>query len=248
MVGLGLIGLFWEWKPIGITVFLSSAFSWVLMPFIFAAVAGANTDLTRHGVDALRSFLTPLLVVSFVQSVWAFVEYWRHGPTLRLKARQAGQLVVNIQREKEKRVAKRYLITPLSPCWKLPVVDKLMCEHCPVRQRKRSCWRLKMGCQCSPAIIDALLSEMAAKTGETGWLLSSTSAPMAERATPSLPPLQHFSAPSTGQIRLARTCRFLRATSFACSRVGAIPSPIHRSRSVAQSTLDANCFLATSVP
>jgi len=174
MVGLGLIGLFWEWKPIGITVFLSSAFSWVLMPFIFAAVAGANTDLTRHGVDALRSFLTPLLVVSFVQSVWAFVEYWRHGPTLRLKARQAGQLVVNIQREKEKRVAKRYLITPLSPCWKLPVVDKLMCEHCPVRQRKRSCWRLKMGCQCSPAIIDALLSEMAAKTGETGWLLSST--------------------------------------------------------------------------
>ncbi len=174
MVGLGLIGLFWEWKPIGITVFLSSAFSWVLMPLVFAAVAGANTDLTMRGVDALRSFLTPLLVVSFVQSVWAFIEYWRHGPTLRLKARQAGQLVVNIQREKEKRVAKRYLITPLSPCWKLPVVDKLMCEHCPVRQRKRSCWRLKMGCQCSPAIIDALLSEMAAKTGEERWLLSST--------------------------------------------------------------------------
>ncbi len=174
MVGLGLIGLFWEWKPIGITVFMSSAFSWVLMPLVFAAVAGANTDLTMRGVDALRSFLTPLLVVSFVQSVWAFIEYWRHGPTLRLKARQAGQLVVNIQREKEKRVAKRYLITPLSPCWKLPVVDKLMCEHCPVRQRKRSCWRLKMGCQCSPAIIDALLSEMAAKTGEERWLLSST--------------------------------------------------------------------------
>jgi hypothetical protein len=31
-----------------------------------------------------------------------------------------------------------------------------------------------MGCQCSPAIIDALLSEMAAKTGEERWLLSST--------------------------------------------------------------------------
>jgi hypothetical protein len=174
MVGLGLIGLFWEWKPIGITVFLSSAFSWVLMPFVFAAVAGANTNLTMRGVDALRSFLTPLLVVSFVQSVWAFVEYWRHGPTLRLRARKAGQLVVNIQREKEKRVAKRYLITPLSPCWKLPVVDKLMCEHCPVKKRKRPCWKLKMGCQCSPAIVDALLSGMAEKMGETGWLLSST--------------------------------------------------------------------------
>jgi len=174
MVGLGLIGLFWEWKPIGITVFLSSAFAWVLMPFVFAAIAGANTDLTMRGVDALRSFLTPLLVVSFAQSVWAFVEYWRHGPTLRLRARKAGQIVVNLQREKEKQVTKRYLITPLSPCWKLPVVDKLMCEHCPVKRRKRPCWRLKMGCQCSPAIVDSLLTEMAEKVDEKRWLLSST--------------------------------------------------------------------------
>ncbi|MCS3918980.1 hypothetical protein Q2T83_05535 [Fervidibacter sacchari] len=174
MVGLGLIGLFWEWKPIGITVFLSSAFAWVLMPFVFATIAGANTDLTMRGVDALRSFLTPLLVVSFVQSVWAFVEYWRRGPTLRSRASKAGQLVVNLQREKEKRVAKRYLITPLSPCWKLPVIDKLMCEHCPVKQRKRPCWKLKAGCQCSPAIVDALLTEMAEKVDEKRWLLSST--------------------------------------------------------------------------
>ncbi|MCS7186525.1 MAG: hypothetical protein N3B10_08585 [Armatimonadetes bacterium] len=174
MVVLGLIGLYWDWRPIGITVFLSSAFAWVLMPFVFAAIAGANTELTMRGVDALRSFLTPLLIASFVQSVWAFVEYWRHGPTLRLRARKAGQLVVNIKKEKEKRPAYKYLLTPLSPCWKLPVVDRLMCEHCPVMKRRRPCWRLKAGCQCSPAIVDAVLAGMAEKMGEAGWLLSST--------------------------------------------------------------------------
>lgn len=175
MVALGLVGLYWEWRPIGITVFLSSAFAWILMPFVFAAIAGANTDLTMRGVDALRSFLTPLLIVSFVQSVWAFVEYWRYGPTLRLKARKAGQLVVSIQREKEKkRPTYRHFLTPLSPCWKLPVVDRLMCEHCPVMKRRRPCWRLKAGCQCSPAIVDAVLTGMAEKMGEAGWLLSST--------------------------------------------------------------------------
>ncbi len=174
MIVLGLLGLYWEWRPIGITIFLSSAFAWVLMPFVFAAIAGANTDLTMRGVDALRSLLTPLLIASFVQSVWAFVEYWRHGPTLRLKARKAGQLVVSIQREKERRPTRRPFLTPLSPCWKLPVVDRLMCEHCPVMKKKRPCWRLKAGCQCSPTIVDAVLAGMAEKTGEAGWLLSST--------------------------------------------------------------------------
>jgi len=103
-VGLGLIGLYWEWRPVGLTTFLSGVAAWFLMPFAFAAVAGANTDLTMRGVDALRSFLTPLLLVSFVQMVWAFVEYWRSEATLRWRARSAGQLVVNLQtQEKPKR-------------------------------------------------------------------------------------------------------------------------------------------------
>lgn len=171
--GLGLVGVFGEWRPIGIATFLLSAFAWVLTPFVFAAVAGSNTELTVRGVDALRSFLTPLLIISFAQSVWAFVEYWRQGPTLMLKARKAGQLVVNVWKEKEKRTTKRYIITPLSPCWKLPVVDRSMCEHCPVMKRKRPCWKLKMGCQCNPAIVDAVLMGMAEKMDEKRWILSS---------------------------------------------------------------------------
>ncbi len=175
LVGLGLIGSFWEWRPIGITVFLSSASCWFLLPFAFAAVAGANTQLTMRGVDALRSFLTPLLVVSFVQAVIAFVEYWRQGPTLRLRARRAGQLVVQLTPQKEKTPPRRQLITPLSPCWSLPLIDRTMCEHCPVKKRRRPCWRLKAGCQCSPAIVDALLTEMAEKVeSEARWMLSST--------------------------------------------------------------------------
>ncbi len=175
LVGLGLIGLFWEWRPIGITVFLSSAFCWFLLPFAFAAVAGANTELTMRGVDALRSFLAPLLIVSFVQALIAFVEYWRRGPTLRVRAQKAGELVVNIRTEEKKPRRPRTVLTPLSPCWKLPVVDRLMCEHCPVMKRRRPCWRLKAGCQCSPAIVDALLIGMAEKgSAEAGWLLSST--------------------------------------------------------------------------
>lgn len=174
MVGLGLIGLFWEWRPIGVTIFLSSVFAWLVMPFVFAVIAGSNTDLTMRGVDALRGFLTPLLVVGFAQSVWAFIEYWRYGPTFRLRARKTGQLVVNIQSERKERKTRRFLLTPFSPCWKLPVVDRLMCEHCPVMKRKRPCWKLKEGCQCSPAIVDAVLAGIAEKMGETGWLLSST--------------------------------------------------------------------------
>lgn len=175
LVSLGLIGLYWEWRPIGITMFLSSAFAWLVMPFVFAAISGSNTDLTMRGVDALRSFLTPLLVVGFVQSVWAFVEYWRSGPTLRRRFVSAGQLVVNLQREREreKRQKRPVLLTPLSPCWKLPVIDKLMCEHCPVMKRKRPCWKLKAGCQCSPNIVDSVLANMAEKMGDVSWLRSS---------------------------------------------------------------------------
>lgn len=175
-VGLGLIGLYWEWRPVGLTTFLSGVAAWFLMPFAFAAVAGANTDLTMRGVDALRSFLTPLLLVSFVQMVWAFVEYWRSEATLRWRARSAGQLVVNLQtQEKPKRPPPPPLLTPFSPCWKLPVVDRQMCEHCPVRKRRRPCWRLKMGCQCSPEVLDALLANVAATVGsEANWMFSST--------------------------------------------------------------------------
>lgn len=173
LVVLGLVGLFWDWRPLGITIFLFSALAWVLMPFAFAAVAGSNAELTMKGVDALRSFLTPLLIVSFIHSVWAFVEYWRHGPTLMLKAKKSGQLVVSVQREKEKRPYQRHLLTPFSPCWKLFVVDRLMCEHCPVMKRRRPCWKLKAGCQCSPAIISAVFSKMTDKSGETGRIFSS---------------------------------------------------------------------------
>lgn len=175
LVGLGLMGLYWEWRPIGITVFLSSVFSWLAMPFVFAVIAGSNTDLTMRGVDALRSFLMPLLIVSFVQSVWAFYEYWQSGPNLRRSLKSAGQLVVNIQREREKERKQplRALLTPFSPCWKLPVIDKSMCEHCPVMKRRRPCWKLKAGCQCNPNIVDLVLANMAAKMGETSWLMSS---------------------------------------------------------------------------
>ncbi len=175
LTGLGLIGLYWEWRPIGVTVFLSSVFAWVIMPFLFAAVAGSNTSLTMRGVDALRSFLTPLLVVSFVQSVWAFFEYWRSGPNLRRNLKSVGKLVVNIRREREteKRKTSQVFLTPFSPCWKLPVIDKLMCQHCPVMKRRRPCWKLKGGCQCNPNIVDAVLANMAAQTGETSWLISS---------------------------------------------------------------------------
>ncbi|MCS7193154.1 MAG: hypothetical protein NZ937_09280 [Armatimonadetes bacterium] len=175
LVGLGLVGLFWEWRPIGITVFFSGVFVWFAMPFLFAAVAGSNTDLTMRGVDALRSFLTPMLIVGFVQSVWAFFEYWRSGSTWRFKFKSSGELVVNIKREqeKEKKTTRRPFLSPLSPCWKLPVIDKLMCEHCPVMKRRRPCWKLKMGCQCNPSIVDSVLASMAEKMGEAMWISSS---------------------------------------------------------------------------
>lgn len=164
-IGLGLIGLFLEWRPIGMTMFLGSAFVWFIVPPLFIAVAGAKTSLALLGADALRGFLTPLLIIGFIQAVWAAVDYWRHGPTLRLRARKGAQLVFRVK-EVEKRVPRRRpMLTPLSSCWKLPVMDRLMCEHCPVMKRRRPCWKLKAGCQCSPAIVDALLTGLSEEGG-----------------------------------------------------------------------------------
>ncbi|GBC98108.1 hypothetical protein HRbin17_00604 [bacterium HR17] len=164
-IALGLLGYFWDWRPIGVIMLVSSAVAWFVVPFLFAAVAGTNTGLVMQGAYAMRSLLTPLLLVGLGQAVWAFVDYWRYGPTLRWYARQNAQLVVQVRQPEKKRPRRRPWLTPLSPCWKMPVVERLMCEHCPVKHRNRPCWKLKGGCQCNPQIVDALVTGLSAREG-----------------------------------------------------------------------------------
>ncbi|MFA0751555.1 MAG: hypothetical protein SLRJCFUN_001958 [Candidatus Fervidibacter sp.] len=164
-IALGLVGVFWEWRPIGTIMLIGGAFAWFVAPFLFAAVAGANTGLVMQGAYAMRSLLTPLLLTGLGHAIWAFVDYWRYGPTLRWRIGKEAVLVVQIRQAERKPPRRRPLLTPLSPCWKLPVVERMMCEHCPVKQRRRPCWKLKGGCQCNAAIVDALMAGLSEKAG-----------------------------------------------------------------------------------
>lgn len=164
-IALGLVGYFLEWRPIGVTMVAVGGLAWFLFPFLFAAVAGSNTGLVMQGAYAMRSLLTPLLLVGLGHAIWAFIDYWRYGPTLRWRAKEGAQLVVQVRQLEKKKPVRRPFLTPLSPCWKLPVVERLMCEHCPVKQRRRPCWKLKGGCQCNPQVVDALVAGLSARAG-----------------------------------------------------------------------------------
>lgn len=164
-IALGLVGYFWEWRPIGMMMLGVSVFAWFITPFLFAAVAGSNTGLVMQGAYAMRSLLTPLLLAGLGHTIWAFVDYWRYGPTLRWRLGKNAQLVVQMRQVEKKTPRRRPLLTPFSPCWKLPVVERMMCEHCPVKHRRRPCWKLKGGCQCNPTIVDALVAELSTQQG-----------------------------------------------------------------------------------
>jgi len=97
-IALGLVGVFWEWRPVGTIMLIGGAFAWFVTPFLFAAVAGANTGLVMQGAYAMRSLLTPLLLTGLGHAIWAFVDYWRHGPTLRWRIGKDAQLAFKFGR------------------------------------------------------------------------------------------------------------------------------------------------------
>ncbi|MCS7223389.1 MAG: hypothetical protein NZ959_02330 [Armatimonadetes bacterium] len=166
-IALGLLCRLWDWRPIGVVMLFSAVAFWFILPIVFVILAGAENPLSLRGGQALRALLTPSLIVGFGQGIYAAIDFWRTGPTWRWKAKSLAQLIF-VVRETEKRVRpRRRLLTPLSPCWKLPVVDKIMCDNCPVYQRRKPCWRLKGGCQCNPLIVDALLGNLTEKMGLT---------------------------------------------------------------------------------
>lgn len=177
-ISLGLVGSFWDWRPIGITILASTAFLWFLIPTIFVAITGIRNPISLQGAEALRALLIPALLVGFVQFVWTVIYHLRHGFTLRARVSKGAQLVFRKKGEEKRLQLRRPLLTPFSPCWKLPIMDKLMCQHCPVMDRRRPCWRLKGGCQCNSSVVEAMLFNLSEKEGlsvsafSTGSLMS----------------------------------------------------------------------------
>ena len=45
----------------------------------------------------------------------------------------------------------------LARCWEMPYCHEAIKEMCPAFQRRRSCWRIKQGCNCDPYLIESLL-------------------------------------------------------------------------------------------
>lgn len=51
----------------------------------------------------------------------------------------------------------------LARCWEMPYCHEAIKEMCPAFQRRRSCWRIRQGCNCDPYLIESLLRKGAGK-------------------------------------------------------------------------------------
>lgn len=54
----------------------------------------------------------------------------------------------------------------LQPCWQMPYCHEAIRELCPAHKARRSCWRLRQGCNCDPGLIEALIRTGAALKGK----------------------------------------------------------------------------------
>jgi hypothetical protein len=92
-----------------------------------------------------------ILVIVGVRVLIEIVNFIREAPTRRARIDAETGIA-----EKPK-VTKRGPAYRLARCWEMPYCHEAIKEMCPAFQRRRSCWRIKQGCNCDPYLIESLL-------------------------------------------------------------------------------------------
>ncbi|MGD9498380.1 MAG: hypothetical protein AB7Y46_18955 [Armatimonadota bacterium] len=99
-----------------------------------------------------------MLVVVGLRVLLEIATFVKEAPLRREKLGEAEGLV----KEKPKYVSRGPLYR-LSRCWEMPYCHEAIKEMCPAYKARRSCWRIRQGCNCDPYLIESLLRRGAGK-------------------------------------------------------------------------------------
>jgi hypothetical protein len=81
------------------------------------------------------------------------------GPTSRRKAQEEEDS--QLGPKKVKRTGGIW-----SKCWELPYCHDTIREVCPAYKERKSCWKIKRGCNCDPMLVESLIRAGAARMGK----------------------------------------------------------------------------------
>lgn len=98
-----------------------------------------------------------ILVIVGVRVLIEIVTFIREAPTRRAR------IEVEQGFTEKPRYTTRGPIYRLARCWEMPYCHEAIKEMCPAFQRRRSCWRIRQGCNCDPYLIESLLRKGAGK-------------------------------------------------------------------------------------
>lgn len=154
---------YWEVAQLGPFYLLGGAVAYIGMPLLIQMLLGGAS--TNEATDAIINSFGSLAIVlvggGLLRSIVSLVLHLLRKPPVEVRRERGGKLVV-----KPKEKVMRVRPWAFSPCWKLPFCSESMRRICPVFQRRRSCWRLKQGCQCDPMLIEALLGGLAIESAD----------------------------------------------------------------------------------
>jgi hypothetical protein len=164
--GIGLSAAllrYWEVAQLGPCYLIGGVALYIGMPFFIQLLLGgaAANEATDTVVNSFSSVAIVLTGGGLLRSIVSFVQHLLRKPPVEVRRERAGKLVI---KPREKIIRARPWA--FSPCWKLPFCSESMRRICPVFQKRRSCWRLKQGCQCDPMLIEALLGGLAIESAD----------------------------------------------------------------------------------
>ncbi|MCS7253670.1 MAG: hypothetical protein RMK18_11480 [Armatimonadota bacterium] len=163
---------YWEIAQLGPCYLIGGVAAYIGMPLLIQMLLGGagTNEATDVIVNAFNSLAIVLVGGGLLRSIVSLIYHLIRKPPVEVRKERGGKLVI---KPKEKIVRARPWA--FSPCWKLPFCSESMRRICPVFQKRRSCWRLKQGCQCDPMLIEALLGGLAVESAEGGQTVVSLS-------------------------------------------------------------------------
>lgn len=100
-----------------------------------------------------------MLVIVGLRMFLEIVNFIKEAPRRREK-------LVEVQGLEKPKHVSRGPAWRLSRCWEMPYCHEAIKEMCPAYQARRSCWRIRQGCNCDPTMIEALIRAGGATRGK----------------------------------------------------------------------------------
>jgi len=129
-----------------------------VVPFLVQTQGAQGTRIAEQLVQQMRLCGEMVLMIVALRAGIAVVDRVRRPPAPKGPAERPGKP------EPAKKAGTR---PPLwAKCWDLSYCHQILREVCPAYKQRKTCWKLKKGCNCDPDMIDRLVqARVTATTG-----------------------------------------------------------------------------------